>query len=92
MPVVSVSAATDAAPRPPNILFFFADDQRHDTHGTAGHPIVQTPTIDRLAQDGVRFRNAFVTTPVCWVGRSSHSTNAAPGNLPPPKKAARKKI
>lgn len=54
----------------PNILFLFADDQRFDTLGAAGHPIVQTPTIDRLAADGVRFRNAFVTTSVCWVSRA----------------------
>lgn len=64
------SSAAAAAPQPPNIVFFFADDQRHDTLGVAGHPIVQTPTIDRLAQDGVRFSNAFVTTAVCWVSRS----------------------
>jgi arylsulfatase A-like enzyme len=54
----------------PNILFLFADDQRYDTLGAAGHPIVQTPTIDRLAAEGVRFSNAFVTTPVCWVSRA----------------------
>ncbi|HYF36561.1 MAG TPA: sulfatase-like hydrolase/transferase, partial [Prosthecobacter sp.] len=54
----------------PNILFLFADDQRFDTLGCAGHPIVRTPSIDRLAKDGVRFRNAFVTTPVCWVSRA----------------------
>ena len=54
----------------PNILFLFADDQRYDTLGCAGHPIVQTPTIDRLANEGVRFQNAFVTTAVCWVSRA----------------------
>src|SRR4051794_40919714 len=54
----------------PNILFLFADDQRYDTLGCAGHPIVQTPTLDRLAARGVRFPNAFVTTPVCWVSRA----------------------
>lgn len=63
------SEAKNARPRP-NILFFFADDQRHDTLGCAGHPIVQTPAIDALAADGVRFKNAFVTTPVCWVSRA----------------------
>jgi len=55
----------------PNILFFFADDQRNDTLGCAGHPIVKTPAIDRLAAGGVRFENAFVTTSICWVSRSS---------------------
>lgn len=58
------------AAKQPNIIFFFADDQRYDTLSCAGHPIVRTPTIDRLAAQGVRFSNAFVTTPVCWVSRA----------------------
>jgi len=65
-------AASDTeADRPPNIVFVFADDQRNDTLGCAGHPIVQTPNIDRLASQGVRFQNAFVTTSICWVSRAS---------------------
>jgi arylsulfatase A-like enzyme len=63
-------AADSQSSAQPNILFFFADDQRFDTLGCTGHPIVKTPTIDRLAAEGVRFRNAFVTTPVCWVSRA----------------------
>lgn len=54
----------------PNILFLFADDQRNDTLGCAGHPIVETPNIDRLAETGVRFSNAFVPTSTCWVSRA----------------------
>ena len=54
----------------PNILLLYADDQRNHTLGCAGHPIVQTPNIDRLAKDGVRFENAFVSTSTCWVGRA----------------------
>jgi arylsulfatase A-like enzyme len=67
---IGVGAAPARADERPNILFLFADDQRYDTLGCAGHPIVQTPTIDRLAAKGVRFSNAFVTTPVCWVSRA----------------------
>ena len=55
----------------PNIVFFFADDQRNDTLGCAGHAIVKTPNIDRLAAEGVRFGNAFVTTSICWVSRAT---------------------
>ena len=62
--------AAERLPRPPNILFILSDDQRYDTLGAAGHPILRTPTLDRLAADGVRFRQAFVTTSVCWVSRA----------------------
>ena len=67
---LTLLAAAPAAERRPNIVFLFADDQRFDTLSCAGHPIVRTPAIDRLAADGVRFNNAFVTTSVCWVSRA----------------------
>jgi len=55
----------------PNILFFLADDQRDDTLGCAGNPIVKTPTLDRLAAEGVRFENAFCQVPICAASRAS---------------------
>lgn len=55
----------------PNILFLLADDQRYDALGCAGHPIIKTPVIDTLASEGVRFLNAFVTTPICAASRAS---------------------
>jgi len=76
----------------PNILLLYADDQRNHTLGCAGHPIVQTPNIDRLAEQGVRFENAFVSTSTCWVGRAclftgcyerKHLDRANPGPLNP---------
>lgn len=60
-----------AAQAQPNILFFLIDDQRNDTLGCAGHPIIKTPNVDRLARDGVRFENAFVTTSICAASRAS---------------------
>ena len=55
----------------PNILFLLIDDQRNDTLGCAGHPIIETPVVDSLADDGVRFENAFVTTSICAASRAS---------------------
>eukprot|EP00978_Attheya_sp_CCMP212_P034831 scaffold148313_cov32-Attheya_sp.AAC.1 len=46
----------------PNILFLYADDWRHDTLGCAGNPVVQTPYLDALAADGIRFTHNMVTT------------------------------
>ena len=62
---------TAFAAEQPNIVFFFADDQTSSTLGCYGHPFVQTPNIDALAARGVRFRNAFVSQPICWVSRTS---------------------
>lgn len=55
----------------PNILFFLSDDQRAGFLGCAGHPILKTPAIDRLAAEGVRFENAFVTTSICAASRAT---------------------
>lgn len=55
----------------PNIIFFLSDDQRSDFMGCAGHPILKTSTMDRLAAQGVRFANMFVTTSICAASRAS---------------------
>jgi arylsulfatase A-like enzyme len=55
----------------PNILFLLVDDQRNDTLGCAGHPIIKTPVVDSLAAEGIRFQNAFVTTSICAASRAS---------------------
>ncbi|MDA3959593.1 MAG: arylsulfatase [Planctomycetota bacterium] len=58
----------------PNILLIVADQWRSDTLGCAGHPCVQTPHLDRLAADGIRFRNAYSATPTCVPARASLMT------------------
>ena len=66
-----------AAPAPvrPNLLLVVTDDQRADCLGVAGHPVLQTPELDALARAGVRFENAFVTTPICAASRASILTS-----------------
>jgi arylsulfatase A-like enzyme len=58
------AAATQTPPAPPvqrpNILFIFADDQRADTLGALGNPVIRTPAIDRLVRRGVSFRQAYM--------------------------------
>jgi arylsulfatase A-like enzyme len=58
----------------PNLVLLLTDDQRWDCLGSAGHPFLKTPNIDRLAAEGVQFRNAFVTTSICCVSRASYFT------------------
>jgi len=59
------------APERPNILFLLTDNQRCDMMGCAGNSIIHTPNMDKLADGGVRFTNAFVTTPICAASRAS---------------------
>lgn len=60
-----------AGEKPLNILILYADDWRFNTLGCAGNPIVKTPQLDRLAQQGARFTHACVTTAICGVSRAS---------------------
>jgi arylsulfatase A-like enzyme len=59
------------APRRPNLLVVIADDLRADALGAAGNTVIETPALDGLAADGVRFERAFATTPVCAASRAS---------------------
>ncbi|MFM1801187.1 MAG: hypothetical protein RJA81_539 [Planctomycetota bacterium] len=54
----------------PNILFIYTDDQATWTLGCYGRSDTKTPNLDRLASQGVRFENAFTTTPVCSPSRA----------------------
>ena len=49
----------------PNIVVMMTDDQRFDYMSCAGHPFLKTPNMDRIAADGVRFTNMFVTNSLC---------------------------
>jgi len=62
--------AVEAAARP-NIVVILVDDLRADDLAYAGHPFVRTPHFDRIAGEGVDFRNAFATTPLCSPSRAS---------------------
>jgi arylsulfatase A-like enzyme len=61
-----------------NVLFIMADQMRWDHLGCAGHPYLQTPNLDALAQRGVRFANAFVNSGVCGPSRMSYYTGRYP--------------
>lgn len=65
-----MSLLTQAQAARPNIIFILADDQRYDALGFLD-PVLETPNIDRMAREGVHFRNAFVTTSLCSPSRAS---------------------
>jgi len=65
------SFRTLRADPPLNILLLYADDWRHDSLGCAGNPVVQTPQLDELARQGVRFTDNYATTSICGVSRAT---------------------
>jgi N-sulfoglucosamine sulfohydrolase len=70
-------AAERTASRRPNILFFIADDLGARYTGAYGDPVVQTPAINRLAREGVRFEWAFCASPSYTPSRSAILTGQA---------------
>ncbi|MEM9672981.1 MAG: sulfatase [Cyclobacteriaceae bacterium] len=78
-------------PERPNLILIIADDMAWDDCGAYGHPTIRTPNIDRLARQGMRFDQAFLTTSSCSPSRSSiitgqypHSTDAEQLHWPLP--------
>ena len=62
----------------PNIIFIITDDQRADLLSLAGHPVAQTPHIDRIGREGAWFKNFFTVTPLCSPSRASFLTGLYP--------------
>lgn len=55
----------------PNILIIYPDQMRADAMGCAGNPVIKTPNIDRLANEGAHFLNAYTSFPICSPFRAS---------------------
>ena len=68
---ISVIAQSEKTIQRPNIIFILTDDQRWDALGYAGNELVTTPEMDKLAREGVYFKNGLVTTPICAASRAS---------------------
>ena len=64
--------------RRPNILFITTDEQRFDCLGAYGNPVIRTPNLDRIAEQGVRFDRGYVQNPMCMPSRMSLMTGRYP--------------
>ena len=62
----------------PTIIFILSDDHRWDFTGYARHPFVETPALDRLAAEGLRFERAYVSSSLCSPSRASFLTGVHP--------------
>jgi len=64
----------------PNILILMPDQMRADCMGCAGHEVIQTPNLDRLAAEGVRFDRFYTASPLCMPARASFISGRWPHN------------
>lgn len=76
-----VAFASTAAARPPNIVFILMDDLGWADIGANGSSFYQTPNIDSLAREGVRFTDAYAAAPVCSPTRAAILTGKYPARL-----------
>ena len=60
--------------KPANLLFILSDQHQGSAMGCAGHPLVQSPNLDRLAEAGTRFRNAYTPCAICVPARAALAT------------------
>ncbi|WP_260706680.1 arylsulfatase [Edaphobacter flagellatus] len=62
----------------PNILMVMADQLRVDCVGAYGNKAIRTPNLDRIAREGIRFQNAYTSTPSCTPARTALMTGLSP--------------
>src|SRR5688500_4443883 len=78
---VGTPALAQDKKRPPNIILIVADDLGHRDLSCTGSTYFQTPHIDRLAKNGVRFTQAYAQAPVCSPTRAALMTGVHPARL-----------
>ena len=78
--VLTITASLLTGQSQPNIIVFIADDVSWNDYGCYGNEGVRTPNIDRLAANGIRFDNAFLTASSCSPSRASIITGRYPHN------------
>ena len=60
--------------RQTNMLVLMSDEHNPKILGCGGHPIAKTPNLDRLAERGTRFTDAYCNSPICVPSRASFAT------------------
>ncbi|MDX1734265.1 MAG: sulfatase-like hydrolase/transferase, partial [Halioglobus sp.] len=73
-----VLASTGLAGRPPNIVVILADDLGYGDVGAYGGSVIETPQMDRLAAEGMRFDSAYSSAPICSPSRAGLLTGRYP--------------
>src|SRR5579872_889227 len=71
LPAAQIPGAKRSNGTKPNVLILMSDQHRRDLMTCAGRDLVPTPHLDRIAENGVRFTNAYCPYPVCVGSRTS---------------------
>jgi arylsulfatase A-like enzyme len=72
------TVAAIAAAQPPNVVLILSDDQAWMDYGFMGHPEIQTPNLDKLAEASLRFDRGYVAAPICRPSLASIVTGRYP--------------
>jgi len=64
--------------QPPNVIIIFADDLGYGDLGVYGHPTIQTPSLDRMAAEGMKFTQFYAAASVCTPSRAGLLTGRLP--------------
>jgi N-acetylgalactosamine-6-sulfatase len=80
--LVATALANAAETDQPNIVFMFADDLGYGDLDCYGHPYAKTPALDRLAEEGTRFMQHYVTGVTCNPSRTGLMTGLFPARYP----------
>ena len=78
VPVATGQADELDEPKKPNIVVFLADDTGWGDSATFGHELIQTPNLDKLAAEGVKFTQCYSACGVCSPSRSAILTGRTP--------------
>ena len=77
----ALSTVSWAQSEPPNIVFILADDLGWSDLGVQGSTFYETPRLDQMADEGVRFLNAYASAPICSPTRAALLTGKHPARL-----------
>ncbi|HVZ64507.1 MAG TPA: sulfatase [Lacunisphaera sp.] len=78
---LAAPAAPAPAAKPTNFLFILADDMGWNQTGYGGSTFYETPNIDRIAREGIRFTRAYCAAPICTPSRASILTGRYPARI-----------
>jgi len=81
LPVILRSTESSAAGKLPNIVIIFTDDQGYQDAGCFGSPQIETPNLDRMAAEGMKFTDFYVAQPVCGASRAALLTGCYPNRI-----------